>query len=50
MFLQPFLAYTWKDSTTLTLNTESTFYWDAASGAFRSIFSSATSTISASSR
>jgi hypothetical protein len=28
MFLQPFLAYTWKDSTTLTLNSESTFYWD----------------------
>ncbi len=28
MFLQPFLAYTWKDSTTLTLNTESTYYWE----------------------
>ena len=28
MFLQPFLAYTWKDSTTLTLNSGSTFYWD----------------------
>ena len=28
MFLQPFLAYTWKDSTTLTLNSELTFYWD----------------------
>ena len=27
MFLQPFLAYTWKDSTTLTLNSESTFNW-----------------------
>ena len=27
MFLQPFLAYTWKDSTTLTLNTESYYYW-----------------------
>jgi hypothetical protein len=26
-FLQPFLAYTWKDSTTLTLNTESYYYW-----------------------
>lgn len=26
-FIQPFLAYTWKDSTTLTLNTESTFDW-----------------------
>lgn len=26
-FLQPFLAYTWKDSTTLTLNTESTYDW-----------------------
>ena len=26
MFLQPFLAYTWKDSTTLTLNTESYYY------------------------
>ena len=29
MFLQPFLAYTWKDSTTLTLNSESTFNWTA---------------------
>lgn len=28
-FLQPFLAYTWKDSTTLTLNTESTYNWTA---------------------
>lgn len=28
LFLQPFLAYTWKDSTTLTLNSESYFYWD----------------------
>ena len=26
-FLQPFLAYTWKDSTTLTLDTESTYNW-----------------------
>jgi hypothetical protein len=26
-FIQPFLAYTWKDSTTLTLNTESYYYW-----------------------
>jgi hypothetical protein len=26
-FVQPFLAYTWKDSTTLTLNSESTFDW-----------------------
>jgi hypothetical protein len=23
-FIQPFLSYTWKDSTTLTLNSEST--------------------------
>lgn len=29
MFLQPFLAYTWKDSTTLTLNTETYHYWDS---------------------
>jgi hypothetical protein len=29
MFLQPFLAYTWRDSTTLTLNSESTFDWTA---------------------
>jgi hypothetical protein len=28
-FLQPFLAYTWKDSTTLTLNTESAYDWTA---------------------
>jgi hypothetical protein len=28
MFLQPFLAYTWKDSTTLTLNSESYYYWE----------------------
>ena len=28
LFLQPFLAYTWKDSTTLTLNTESYHYWE----------------------
>lgn len=28
-FLQPFLAYTWKDSTTLTLNTESNYDWTA---------------------
>ena len=28
-FLQPFLAYTWKDSTTLTLNSESTYNWTA---------------------
>lgn len=28
-FLQPFLAYTWKDSTTLTLNSESTYDWTA---------------------
>jgi hypothetical protein len=28
-FIQPFLAYTWKDSTTLTLNSESTFNWTA---------------------
>lgn len=26
-FFQPFLAYTWKDSTTLTLNSESTYNW-----------------------
>jgi hypothetical protein len=26
-FLQHFLAYTWKDSTTLTLDTESTYDW-----------------------
>jgi hypothetical protein len=28
-FVQPFLAYTWKDSTTLTLNSESTYNWTA---------------------
>jgi hypothetical protein len=28
-FIQPFLAYTWKDSTTLTLNSESTYDWTA---------------------
>jgi hypothetical protein len=28
-FIQPFLSYTWKDSTTLTLNTESTYDWTA---------------------
>lgn len=28
-FVQPFLAYTWKDSTTLTLNSESTLNWSA---------------------
>jgi hypothetical protein len=28
-FLQPFLSYTWKDSTTLSLNTESTYDWTA---------------------
>lgn len=28
-FLQPFLAYTWKDSTTLTLNSETTYDWTA---------------------
>ena len=28
-FLQPFLAYTWKDSTTLTINSESTYDWTA---------------------
>jgi hypothetical protein len=28
-FIQPFLAYTWKDSTTLTLNSESTLNWTA---------------------
>ncbi len=28
-FIQPFLAYTWKDSTTLTLNSESTYNWTA---------------------
>ena len=28
MFLQPFMAYTWPDSTTLTLNTETYHYWD----------------------
>jgi hypothetical protein len=27
--LQPFLAYTWKDSTTLTLNSETTLDWTA---------------------
>jgi hypothetical protein len=26
-FIQPFLAYTWKDSTTLTLNSETYYYW-----------------------
>jgi hypothetical protein len=30
LFLQPFLAYTWTDSTTLTLNSESTFNWTAS--------------------
>ena len=28
-FIQPFLAYTWPDSTTLTLNSESTYDWTA---------------------
>jgi len=28
-FLQPFLAYTWADSTTLTLNSETTLNWTA---------------------
>jgi hypothetical protein len=28
-FLQPFLSYTWKDSTTLSLNTETTYDWTA---------------------
>jgi hypothetical protein len=28
-FIQPFLAYTWPDSTTLTLNTETTHDWTA---------------------
>lgn len=28
-FIQPFLSYTWKDSTTLTLNSESTYDWSA---------------------
>ena len=28
-FIQPFLAYTWKDSTTLTLNSESLYDWTA---------------------
>jgi hypothetical protein len=28
-FVQPFLAYTWKDSTTLTLNSETTLNWQA---------------------
>ena len=28
-FLQPFLAYTWKDSTSLSLDTESTYDWTA---------------------
>jgi hypothetical protein len=28
-FLQPFLAYTWKDSTTLELNSETTLDWTA---------------------
>jgi hypothetical protein len=28
-FIQPFLSYTWPDSTTLTLNTESTYDWTA---------------------
>ena len=50
MFLQPFLAYTWKDSTTLTLNSESTFYWDTQERSVPSICSSVTSIISASSR
>jgi hypothetical protein len=29
MFLQPFLSYTWADSTTLTLNSETTLNWAA---------------------
>jgi len=33
-FVQPFLAYTWKDSTTLTLNSESTFDWTADERSF----------------
>ena len=37
-FIQPFLA-SWKDSTTLTLNTESYYYWRTESGAFPSISS-----------
>ena len=37
-FIQPFLA-SWKDSTTLTLNPESYYYWRTESGAFPSISS-----------
>jgi hypothetical protein len=49
-FIQPFLSYTWPDSTTLTLNTESTYDWRPKNGTCRSISSSVTSTISANSR
>jgi hypothetical protein len=28
-FIQPFLSYTWKESTPLTLNSESTYDWTA---------------------
>ena len=28
-FIQPFLAYTWKDATTLTLNSETLYDWTA---------------------
>ena len=30
MFLQPFVSYTWKTHTTLTLNTESTYNWETS--------------------
>ena len=35
-FLQPFVAYTTKDAWTFTLNTESTYNWEATSGRCRS--------------
>jgi hypothetical protein len=51
MFLQPFLAYTWRDSTTLTLNSESTFDWTAEEWTVPiNLQRSATFTISAISR
>ena len=36
-FLQPFVSYTTKDAWTFTLNTESTYNWEASNGRFRSI-------------
>ena len=39
LFLQPFLSYTFPTSTSITLNTETTYDWSTDNGSYRSICS-----------